>query len=111
MKIVIFGGTNEAIELANIFSDKGHEVLYSLAGRTKKPKLPKNAQVRLSGFGGLENLSEYFTDENFDFIIDATHPYAQNISNLLVEAAKKSNKKLCFTRQIKKKPIFYCLKR
>ncbi len=94
MKILIFGGTREAIEFANILGEEGHEIILSLAGRTQNPKLPKYGQVRIGGFGGAEKIAEFLSQENIDLIIDITHPYAQNISNQLVDAASLSQKSL-----------------
>jgi precorrin-6A/cobalt-precorrin-6A reductase len=93
MRILIFGGTNEAIKIAEQLGDN-HQITTSLAGRTKNPKLPKHGEIRTGGFGGVENLNCYFIDEGFDFIIDATHPYAKNISNQIIKAAGLAGKKL-----------------
>ncbi len=101
MKIIIFGGTKEAREFANSLHDLCHDITFSLAGRTSNPKLPKNIKTNIGGFGGAQNLSDYFKMNNFDLILDITHPYAQNISNQLVKAANLSNKKLMrFKRHI-----------
>ncbi len=101
MKIIIFGGTKEAREIAQQLDDLGHNIVLSLAGRTSNPKRPKNIKINIGGFGGEQKLSEYFKANNFDLILDITHPYAQNISNQIVKAASLSNKKLMrFKRQI-----------
>ncbi len=94
MKIIIFGGTKEAREIASNLHDLGHELIFSLAGRTSNPTLPKSIKIIIGGFGGEQNLSDYFIASNFDLILDITHPYAQNISNQLVKAASLSSKKL-----------------
>ncbi len=105
MKILIFGGTMEGRKIANILGEGGHNITTSLAGRTTKPKLPEYGKIHIGGFGGIDNLFTFFVENNFDYIIDATHPYAQNISNQLVEAAKLADKKLLrFNRPIWQKP-------
>ena len=40
MRILVFGGTGEAIDLANGLVRQGHQVTTSLAGVTRKPRLP-----------------------------------------------------------------------
>lgn len=86
MKILIFGGTGEARELANRLVELGHDVTSSLAGRTQAPLLPQG-EIRRGGFGGVPQLSTYVTENDFERIIDATHPYAENMSQQLVPAA------------------------
>lgn len=87
MKILIFGGTGEARALANQLVELGHDVTTSLAGRTRMPLLPQG-EIRTGGFGGVPQLVAFFTENTFEYIIDATHPYAANMSAQLVPAAK-----------------------
>lgn len=87
MKILIFGGTGEARELANQLVELGHDVTTSLAGRTRTPLLPQG-EIRTGGFGGVPQLMAFFTENAFKHIIDVTHPYAANMSGQLVPAAK-----------------------
>lgn len=92
-KILILGGTKEAAELATLLITENHNVITSLAGRTKEPK-PMNGEVRIGGFGGTEGLANYLTENNIDLLIDATHPFAKQISKNAVEAAKITKVKL-----------------
>ena len=87
MKILIFGGTGEARELAELLGDLAHEITISFAGRTPAPKLPDRTLVRTGGFGGTEELCAYIKQENFTFLLDATHPYTQKMSARIVTAA------------------------
>lgn len=87
MKILILGGTEEARLLAAKLSELGHEVVSSLAGRTKDPILPQGGTVRIGGFGGADGLAAFLKVEGFDRLVDATHPYAAEISRNAAEAA------------------------
>lgn len=87
MKILILGGTEEARTLATKLGGMGHEVVCSYAGRTKDPIVPEGATIRFGGFGGAEGLAAYLKVEEFDRLIDATHPYAAEISRHAAEAA------------------------
>jgi len=60
--------------------------LSDLAGRTKAPPT-QAAPVRIGGFGGAQGLADYLTTQHVDMLIDATHPYAANISGNAAEAA------------------------
>lgn len=86
-KILILGGTKEAAELAKELVSDGHDVTSSLAGRTKEP-LPITGNTRIGGFGGAQGLAEYLMLEKVEHLIDATHPFAKQISKNAVEAAK-----------------------
>ena len=92
-KILILGGTKEAVELATKLIDQGHDVTTSLAGRTREPK-PVSGQLRTGGFGGAEGLADYLIKGRFTKLIDATHPFAKQISVNAIEAAKLGNIKL-----------------
>lgn len=87
MKLLILGGTGDARELANALVNSGHDVTSSLAGRTLDPLLPQGS-VRIGGFGGVPRLRSYLLEEKFDWVIDATHPYAADMSNQACLAAE-----------------------
>jgi precorrin-6A/cobalt-precorrin-6A reductase len=90
MRILILGGTKEAYELADRLGEiAGLEVISSLAGRTREPRIPRGA-VRSGGFGGAEGLARYLRDERIACLINATHPFAGQISAHAVEAAAAS---------------------
>lgn len=87
MRILILGGTQEAYELAERLAEvAGVQVISSLAGRTRDPRLPKG-EVRTGGFGGAEGLARYLREERIDRLVNATHPFADRISAHAVEAA------------------------
>jgi precorrin-6A/cobalt-precorrin-6A reductase len=79
-RILILGGTGEGTELA---SRLAHRLdlctISSLAGRVSEPKRPEGI-VRVGGFGGVDGLVSYLVKENVRVIVDATHPFAVQIS-------------------------------
>ncbi|PSH69805.1 cobalt-precorrin-6A reductase [Phyllobacterium brassicacearum] len=85
--ILILGGTAEAAKLAARLVSQGHRVISSLAGRTREPAI-LDGEVRIGGFGGARGLTGYIARENVSLLIDATHPFATQISdNALIAAA------------------------
>jgi precorrin-6A/cobalt-precorrin-6A reductase len=90
MRVLILGGTTEAAELARLIVGDGRfEAVVSLAGRTSSPKaLP--IETRVGGFGGVDGLRDWLRDHGTEAIIDATHPYAGNISRNAVAAARQA---------------------
>jgi precorrin-6A/cobalt-precorrin-6A reductase len=87
MKILILGGTAEARQLANRLVGMGHDVITSLAGRTQNPILPAGG-LRMGKFGGIPGLAAYLSVANIGRLVDATHPYAGQISINAVAAAQ-----------------------
>jgi precorrin-6A/cobalt-precorrin-6A reductase len=89
MRILILGGTGEALDLAAALHEKRHHVIFSLAGRTKTPAKPKG-EVISGGFGGADGLAAYLAKSKIDYLIDATHPFSSIMSGNAVQAAEKA---------------------
>jgi precorrin-6A/cobalt-precorrin-6A reductase len=86
-RILILGGTGEARALAGRLD--GHEVITSLAGRTRRPAHPAG-EMRIGGFGGTDGLAAYLRDAEIDAVVDATHPFAARISANAVAACERT---------------------
>jgi precorrin-6A/cobalt-precorrin-6A reductase len=85
--ILILGGTAEARRLAERLAARADlATMLSLAGRTASPAA-QAVPVRIGGFGGADGLADYLSAQRIDALIDATHPYAANISVNAVRAA------------------------
>lgn len=85
MTIVILGGTAEARALAQCLVDERLDVLSTLAGRVRDPRLPAG-RVRIGGFGGVEGLVRFLRDTRAFAVVDATHPFAAGMSRNAVAA-------------------------
>lgn len=91
-RILLLGGTGEAAVLARLILEHfGADVALttSLAGRTERP-MPIPGDVRIGGFGGVDGLTAYLRDRAIQLVVDATHPFADQISahaRLACEAA------------------------
>ncbi|MEH1816032.1 MAG: cobalt-precorrin-6A reductase [Nostoc sp.] len=87
MRVLILGGTGDAAELAaKVTTIQGLEVITSLAGRTREPSVPLG-DLRVGGFGGVAGLANYLRVMQIDLLIDATHPFAAQISFNAADAA------------------------
>jgi precorrin-6A/cobalt-precorrin-6A reductase len=86
-RLLILGGTTEARLLAErLAGDTRFQATVSLAGRTLSPiELP--LPVRVGGFAGISGLAQYLKSQRIDVMIDATHPYAANISRNAIDAS------------------------
>jgi precorrin-6A/cobalt-precorrin-6A reductase len=85
-RILLLGGVTEALAIARTL---GPEHIYSLAGVGRVPT-DLTCQVRVGGYGGAEGLARFVRDEGISLILDATHPYAAQISRNAAEAAQLS---------------------
>ncbi len=87
-RVLILGGTAEASALARALERRpGLVAISSLAGRTRQP-VPISGKVRSGGFGGIDGLIDYIRSERIDLVVDATHPYAEQISRHAVVAGR-----------------------
>ena len=79
-RILILGGTSEAVRLANdLTCQTGIEAIYSLAGVTRTPNLP-DCVLRQGGFGGADGLASYMEEADISVLVDATHPFAAQMA-------------------------------
>jgi precorrin-6A/cobalt-precorrin-6A reductase len=85
MRALILGGTGDANRLADAFMRAKIDAIYSYAGRTQIP-LPHALPTRIGGFGGAEGLVDFIRSERITHVIDATHPFAAEMSRHAVEA-------------------------
>ena len=85
MRALILGGTGEANQLAEQIARERIDAIYSYAGRTQIP-LGHSLPVRIGGFGGAEGLADFIRSERITHVIDATHPFAAEMSRNAVAA-------------------------
>ncbi|ARE73894.1 cobalt-precorrin-6A reductase [Streptomyces sp. Sge12] len=78
--VLILGGTTEARQLAEaLASDPSVHVTTSLAGRVASPALPPG-DTRIGGFGGIAGLAAWIVAHDVTRVVDATHPFAEQMS-------------------------------
>ncbi|RCL21264.1 cobalt-precorrin-6A reductase [Pseudomonas sp. AFG_SD02_1510_Pfu_092] len=83
-RILLLGGVTEALALAR---QLGPQHVYSLAGIGRVPQ-DLACQVRVGGFGGAAGLASYLREAGISLLVDATHPYAAQISRNAASAAR-----------------------
>ncbi len=71
--------------MARALAEAGADAVYSYAGRTEAP-VAQPLPVRTGGFGGVAGLAGYLRAEGITHLIDATHPFAAQMSRNAVAA-------------------------
>lgn len=85
---LILGGTTEASRLATAMAAAGLPAILSYAGRTDAPAA-QPVTVRIGGFGGADGLGNWLRAERIARVIDATHPFAAQISRNAITACAR----------------------
>lgn len=65
--------------MAKAVMQAGIDAVFSYAGRVAKPK-DQPLPTRVGGFGGVDGLATYLRDNSITHVIDATHPFAAQMS-------------------------------
>ncbi|MDH2344474.1 cobalt-precorrin-6A reductase [Bradyrhizobium sp. SSUT77] len=86
-RALILGGTADASLLAAEIARAGIDAVYSYGGRTRAPA-DQPLPTRIGGFGGVSGLADYIRREDITHVIDATHPFAAEMSRNAVAACK-----------------------
>jgi precorrin-6A/cobalt-precorrin-6A reductase len=85
LRVLLLGGTTEASQIGRALAEAGIAGVYSYAGRTATP-VAQPLPTRVGGFGGVDALADYLRTERITHVIDATHPFASQISRNAVDA-------------------------
>ncbi|RMQ50597.1 CbiJ protein [Pseudomonas cichorii] len=83
-RILLLGGVTEALAIARTL---GPQHIYSLAGVGRVPT-DLNCQLKVGGYGGAEGMAQFIREQGVDLLLDATHPYAAQISHNAARAAQ-----------------------
>lgn len=89
MRALILGGIADASLLASEIARAGIDAVYSYGGRTRAPA-DQPLPTRIGGFGGVSGLADYVRREGITHVIDATHPFAAEMSRNAVEACAQT---------------------
>ncbi|MCA6102675.1 cobalt-precorrin-6A reductase [Bradyrhizobium australafricanum] len=89
MRALILGGTADANLLAAAIASAGIDAVYSYGGRTAAPA-EQPLPTRIGGFGGVSGLADYLRREAITHVIDATHPFAAEMSRNAIAACAQT---------------------
>ena len=94
MKILIFGGTSEAHELSDNLITRGIMHTLSVATKYGEQILGTENSLRTILTGRMDDkaIADLIIKDGYDLIIDATHPYATEVTANIVKAVSQVNK-------------------
>lgn len=85
--LLLLAGTREARDIAQGLAAQNTPAIASLAGATRDP-VPLAITTRTGGFGGAGGFGEFLERAGITAILDATHPFASQISARSFEVAR-----------------------
>lgn len=80
--------------MARALAECGADAVFSYAGRTAAP-VAQPLPTRIGGFGGVSGLHDYLIQEAITLVVDATHPFAAQMSRNAVAACDRAGVALC----------------
>ena len=92
--IFIFAGTSEGREIAEILSQKGFSSTVSVATEYGAALLPQSKNLTvLQGRLSSAQMAELLSQKDYAFVIDATHPFATEVSKEIKKACALTKKR------------------
>ncbi|MEM6306725.1 MAG: cobalt-precorrin-6A reductase [Pseudomonadota bacterium] len=88
--LLILAGTTEATQLARTVADRNIKGTVSFAGRVDRP-IRQPLPQRVGGFGGTAGLAAYIRAQAITHVIDATHPFAGQMSRNAILACAQAH--------------------
>ncbi|WP_298241998.1 cobalt-precorrin-6A reductase [uncultured Bradyrhizobium sp.] len=93
IRALILGGTADAGQLAAEVARARIDAVYSYGGRTRAPA-DQPLPTRIGGFGGVNGLADTIRGEGITHVIDATHPFAAEMSRNAIQACAQTGTQL-----------------
>ncbi len=88
--VLLLGGTLDAFVLSERLHAAGIRATYSYAGATQSRRATP-LPTRVGGFGGVDGLVSFLHDQRITHVIDATHPFAAQMSRNAIAACAQTN--------------------
>ncbi len=88
--IFIFSGTSEGRRLSKKLADAGADVHVRVATEygAEVMGFDDNIDVKVGSCGGAEGIANVIRENGYDIVVDATHPYALNITEHIKQACE-----------------------
>lgn len=91
MNILVFSGTSDGNEIITKLAKKMYNIFVCVATDYGKELVADGDFTVLSGRLDITQIQNLIVDENINFVIDATHPYAVEVSQNIITACDNIN--------------------
>ena len=92
MKIFLIAGTEDGRKLAKFLADKNFEVTASVVSEYGKRILEQYENIQINDKKlNADELEKILREGDFKILVDASHPYAENISQNAIQACENAN--------------------
>lgn len=89
--IWIIGGTSDAVEISSYLSDKGFDIILTTATEYGKSLVNSDIVGVQSGRLSPEDMNSFVDENKFTAIIDASHPFAKDVSSNAILVSESTN--------------------
>ena len=90
-KVLLIAGTEDGRELGRYLIEQGYKVLATAASEYGGELLSENEGIEtMTGRKNAEELAEVIREEGIRYVIDASHPYAEEVTANAKEASKET---------------------
>lgn len=90
--IVVFSGTSDSFEIIKLLVKNGFNVIASVATNEGTKMLSNIDNIKISEERlDNEKMTEFFINSKTNIVVDASHPYAENVSKTAIEVCKSLN--------------------
>lgn len=91
-KIIVFGGTSEGRDLADYYRNKNIQIIMCVATEYGEMLLDEGDNLKvLCGRLDCQEMKELFQTEKPQLVVDATHPYASEVTANISKAAAEAS--------------------
>lgn len=89
--IFLIAGTEDGRKLAEFLSRQGYQVTASVVSEYGRKILERHEKIKINSQKlDSAQLAEILSADEFKILVDASHPYAENVSQNAIDACKKS---------------------
>jgi precorrin-6A/cobalt-precorrin-6A reductase len=105
--ILVLGGTKDGRDLAALLTEKGYQIMISVFSDYGKELIQLNKDLVHAGALNTDGFIAFIHKNKINLIVDASHPYAVNVSQNAMEACQTTNiPYIRYERPTAKLPIY-----
>lgn len=106
-RAIVFAGTTEGCEICNFLARNKIQVCACVATEYGSKSLEENEYLHvLAGRLSEDEMAELFEREKPEFVLDATHPYAEEVTKNIVSACERVHGRTTYVRILRQESSY-----